>query len=73
MKINLEYGDDKVLVEVPDNADVFETGVTVKDPKGLDDVKKETKKALLNPLNMKPISELVHKGSKITIVFPDRV
>ncbi len=73
MKINLEYGDGQVLCEVPDCADIFETGVTVKDPKALDDVKKATLDAINNPLGMKKISELVHKGSKVTIVFPDRV
>ncbi len=73
MKVKLEYGDGQVEVEVPESSDVFETGVTVKDPKGLDDVKAATLEALRHPLDMKPISELVHEGSKITIVFPDKV
>ena len=73
MKVKLEYGDGQVEVNVPDNSDIFETGVTVKDPKGLDDVKQATLDALHHPLNMKTIPELVHEGSKITIVFPDKV
>lgn len=36
MDIKLEYGDGQVNVELPDkNVDVFEIGVTVKDPEGL--------------------------------------
>ena len=74
MKVKLEYGDGQVEVNLPDeNVDVFETGVTVKDPKALDDVKKATLDAILNPIGVKPISEQVHKGSKVVIVFPDRV
>lgn len=73
MKVKLEYGDGQIDVEVPDNSDIFETGVTVKDPKGLDDVKAATLNALLNPVGVKPISEQVHKGSKVVIVFPDKV
>lgn len=72
-KIKLEYGEGQVEVELPDSADVYETGVTVKDPKGLDDVVAATREAILHPIGLKPISEQVHKGSKVTIVFPDRV
>lgn len=73
MEIKLEYGDGQLLVEVPDNSDIFETGVTVKDPEGIKDVKEATLNAILNPVGLKPISEQVHKGSKVTIVFPDKV
>ena len=73
MKVKLEYGDGQVDVVVPEGSDIFETGVTVKDPEGIKDVKKATLDAILHPMDMKPISELVHKGSKITIVFPDKV
>ncbi len=72
-KVKLEYGDGQVDVNVPDDADVFEIGVTVKDPEGIKDVKTATLDALNHPLNMKPISEQVHEGSKIVIVFPDKV
>lgn len=74
MDIKLEYGDGQVMVKLPDkNVDVFETGVTVKDPEGLKDVKKATIDALLNPIGLEPISKQVHKGSKVCIVFPDKV
>ena len=53
MKVKLEYGDGQVEVNLPDeNVDVFETGVTVKDPKALDDVKKATLDAILNPIGV---------------------
>ena len=74
MDIKLEYGDGQVMVKLPDkNDDVFETGVTVKDPEGLKDVKQATIDALLNPIGLEPISKQVHKGSKVCIVFPDKV
>ena len=73
MKVKLEYGDGQVEVEVPEGSDIFETGVTVKDPEGIKDVKKATLDALTHPLDMEPINKLVHKGSKVTIVFPDKV
>lgn len=74
MNVKLEYGDSTVDVKLPDeNVDIFETGVTVKDPKALDDVYTATKDAILHPIGVKPISEQVHKGSKVVIVFPDKV
>lgn len=72
-KVMLEYGDGQVEVNVPDSADIFETGVTVKDPEGIKDVKAATYEALLHPLGMEPISKIVHEGSKVTIIFPDKV
>ena len=72
-KVNLEYADGQIEVNVPDNSDIFETGVTVKDPDYIKDVKKATLEAINNPLGLKPIKEQVHKGSKVVIVFPDKV
>ena len=72
-QVKLEYGDGQVEVNVPDEADVFETGVTVQDPPALPDPKAATREAIRHPLEMPTIPELVHPGSKIVIVFPDRV
>ena len=69
-KVKLEYGDGQVEVNVPDEADIFEIGVTVKDPEGLKDVKAATLDAILHPMGLKPISEQVHKGSKIISTKP---
>ena len=38
-QVKLEYGDGQVEVNVPDDADIFETGVTVKDPPALSEVR----------------------------------
>lgn len=72
-QVKLEYGDGQVEVNVPDDADIFETGVTVKDPPALSDVRAATLEAIRHPLGLPTIPELVHAGSKIVIVFPDRV
>ncbi len=74
-KIALEYGHGTVDVSLPDNADIFIPGETVKDPDCLpeDKIVEETLKSLQNPIGMEPLSKLAKKGSKVTIVFPDRV
>jgi lactate racemase len=72
-KVTLEYGDGQVEVNLPDQTDVFETGVTVKDPAALKDPVAATKQAIDHPIGVKPIAEQVHKGSKVVIIFPDRV
>ncbi len=73
MKLEFEYGQGMMSANLPDNTDVFIPGETVKDPVYLEDVYAATKESLLNPLGMEPISKLAHKGSKVVIVFPDRV
>ncbi|GAH75266.1 unnamed protein product, partial [marine sediment metagenome] len=52
---------------------IYIPGETVPDPAFLENPEEETKSAILNPIGMKPISEQVKKGSKVTIIFPDRV
>ncbi len=75
MKLEFEYGHGKMAAELPDDTDVFIPGVTVADPPCIPEekLKEETLKSLRNPIGMPPLSELAHKGSKVTIVFPDRV
>ncbi len=74
-KVALEYGHGTVDVNLPDSADIFIPGETVKDPDCLpeDIIIEETLKSIRNPIGMEPISKLAKKGSKVTIVFPDRV
>ena len=38
-----------------------------------DDPAAATQESILNPIGMDPISKLVKSGSKVTIVFPDKV
>jgi len=75
MRIDFEYGQGMMSAELPDNTDVFVPGETVADPPKIPEDKliEETRKAITNPMGMKPIRELVSAGSKVCIVFPDRV
>ena len=72
-KFQFEYGEGYMEAELPDSTDVFIPGETVPDPPCLEDSVTVTRKSILNPIGMPPISELVKRGSKVTIVFPDRV
>ena len=75
MKLNFEYGQGFMAADLPDNTDVFIPGETYPDPQHipLEKVEEETRKSILNPIGMPPISESVKKGDRVTIVFPDRV
>ncbi len=71
-EVLLEYGDAKMPVEVPDTATIFQVGRDNLDPPEVDPYE-ATRQALANPLDMPPFSQLVKKGSKVVIAFPDRV
>ena len=71
--VDFEYGQGYMSAELPDNADVFIPGETVPDPAHLDDPIAATRESILNPIGMEPISELVGAGSRVVIVFPDKV
>ena len=73
MKLSFEYGAGTMDANLPDNTDVFITGETVPDPPYLKDVYTATRESILHPIGMEPLSKLAKKGSKVTIVFPDRV
>src|SRR5659263_246745 len=76
MKIGFEYGQGFMNAELPDGlTDIFIPGESYPDPPHIpfDKIEQETRKSILNPIGMPPISESVKKGDKVTIVFPDRV
>ncbi len=75
MILDFEYGEGVMKAELPDSTDVFIPGVTVKDPDSIseDKIEEETLKSIRNPIGMPPLTTLAKKGSKVTIVFPDRV
>ncbi len=74
MKVKFEYGDSFIDAFLPDElTDVFIPGETVLDPPILPNIYEATKEAILHPLGIEPIHKQVKKGSKVTIVFPDRV
>jgi lactate racemase len=75
MILEFEYGQGVMAAELPDNTDVFVPGETVPDPPAIpeDRIRAATLEAIRNPLGMPPIAEQVGAGSKVCIVFPDRV
>lgn len=75
MKLSFEYGAGLMAAELPDNTDVFIPGETVADPPCIpeDQLVEKTLESIRNPMGMEPLSKLAHKGSKVTIIFPDRV
>lgn len=73
MRIELEYGDGYLPIEVPDGTPVVRPGELYDEPIGLDDPVGATREALRRPLGAKPIGEQVNSGSKVVIGFPDRV
>lgn len=75
MKLNFEYGHGLMSAELPDDTDVFIQGETVADPPCIpeDMLYEETLKSLRNPIGMPPLTQLAKAGSKVVIIFPDRV
>ena len=75
MKLNFEYGHGVMSAELPDNTDVFIPGETIPDPPFIpeQELERATLDSLRNPLGMPPLTELAKAGSKVTIIFPDRV
>lgn len=75
MKLSFEYGHGMMEANLPDETDVFITGETVKDPPCIpeDQLVEKTLESLRNPIGMEPLTKLAKKGSKVTIIFPDRV
>ncbi len=75
MKLQFEYGHGFVNAELPDNTDVFIPGETVADPPYIpeDQLEAKTLESIRNPIGMEPLTKLAKKGSKVTIIFPDRV
>ncbi|QAT50958.1 DUF2088 domain-containing protein [Caproiciproducens sp. NJN-50] len=75
MKLDFEYGQGLMPANLPDDTDVFIPGVTVPDPPYIpeDKLVEATRESILHPIGMEPLSELAHKGSRVTIIFPDNV
>ena len=73
MKLDFEYGQGTLTAYLPDHTDVFIPGDTVADPPFLNDPYAATLESLRNPIGMEPLSHKAKKGSKIAIIFPDRV
>ena len=74
-QFEFEYGQGTMSAMLPDNTDVFIPGVTVADPACIPEEQLEAayKESLAHPIGMPRVSELVHAGSKVVFVIPDRV
>ena len=75
MNLNFEYGHGFMKAELPDNTDIFIPGETVADPPNIPEelLIEKTLYSIRHPIEMEPISKQVKAGSKVTIIFPDRV
>ena len=76
VNVAFEYGQGTMSVDLPkDRTDIFVPGETVADPDYIpfDQIEEKTRESLLNPIGMEPISKSVSEGSKVVIIFPDRV
>lgn len=77
MELQFEYGQGFMKANLPDTTDVFVPGETVPDPPCLPQDKESliaaTRASVQNPIGMEPLAKLAKKGSKVVIVFPDRV
>ncbi len=73
--VSIEYGEGVMDLSLPDSADIFIPGETVPDPPAIpaSEIIARTRESLENPLNMKPIPQLVSPESRVAIVFPDKV
>jgi len=72
-KVAFEYGRGVIETELPDSAEIYVPGETVADPLEMENKVEAYRESIQNPIGMKPIPELVGKGDKVTIIFPDRV
>lgn len=73
MLIELEYGDDHLPIEVPDDTAIVRAGHLFEEPTPLEDPVEATRTALRDPLGSRPIHKLVNSNSRVAIGFPDRV
>jgi len=65
----IEYGDTSWTIHVPESAIVFENIPAKQVTPALQDPSEAVRRSLENPLGMDRISEIVKKGSKVTIGF----
>jgi hypothetical protein len=73
MRIDLEYGDGRLPIDVSDDARVVAPGVLYEEPAGLDDPIDATRQALRDPLGSEPLHRLAGPSDRVVIGFPDRV
>ena len=73
MRLNIEYGDGTLPIEVPDGTPVVRAGDLYHEPAPLEDPVEATREALRNPVGSPPLRSLANATSRVVIGFPDRV
>lgn len=71
-EVLIEYGDEKMPIQIPNYALIVQAGRTHQDPPAVDPYQ-ATREALKKPLGLPPIRDLVKRGDSVVIAFPDRV
>jgi len=71
-RVDLDYGDTRMPVELPDSATVVRYKETYHDPPTVDP-HQAAREALANPVGMPRLREMAGPGKKAVIGFPDRV
>lgn len=73
MRVDLEYGDGTIPVELPEDTVVVRPETATHEPPPLEDPVTATREAVAAPLGTDQIPGLVGPGATVTIAFPDRV
>lgn len=73
MRVDVEYGDGTLPIEVPDGSAIVRAGDLYQEPPPLEDPVAATLEALRNPRGSKPLHQLANASSRVVIGFPDRV
>lgn len=73
MRVDLEYGDGHLPIDLPGDARVVAPGVLFDEPPAVDDPIEATRRAIRSPLGSEPLHRLVGPTDRVTIGFPDRV
>jgi lactate racemase len=73
MRIDIEYGDGTLPIDVPAATPVVRAGELYEEPAPLEDPVGATREALRNPVGSEPLRSLANASSRVVIGFPDRV
>jgi len=73
VRTEIEYGDGRLAITVPDDSVIVSADTVDHEPPPLPDPVAATRAALDSPLGCEPLAGQVGGGSVVTIAFPDRV
>lgn len=71
-RVEIDYGEGTLPVDLPDGATVFVPDGS-QEPAPIEDPAGEVRNKLSQPRDVPPLRELVGRGSKVAIAFPDEV